>query len=369
MKDKLKVIQFLPELNSGGVERGTIEFSAWLVERGHDSTVVSAGGRQEGKLADHGGKHVTLPVHKKSISSLFQVKPVRKLLEDLAPDVIHVRSRVPAWIVWLAWRKMDPATRPKLVSTFHGMYSVSFYSAIMAKAERIIAISDCVQNYILKNYSVSKSLITKIYRGLDQNEFNTNPVPSEWEASFYSQYPQLKDKKLILMPGRLTRWKGQEHFIKMMAKVVAEEPSCVGLLAGEADPNKEHFKQELVDMAKDLGISANIVFLGHRSDVKELYKVSDITCHMSTKEEPFGRTVPEALASGCKVIAYDRGGASESLGAAYPAGLTKPDDIEAFAEKLLSSLDQAVEIHLPKDFYLSTQAEKTFAVYLDALGL
>jgi len=206
----IKVIQILPALDAGGVERGTVEFARELVARGHESMVISNGGRQVAQLEAEGSRHIHMPVHRKSLLSLTQVPAMRRLLTELKPDIVHVRSRAPAWITWLAWRKMNPATRPRLVSTFHGMYSVNAYSAIMAKAEHIIAISDCVNEYIVKNYHVDPARITRIFRGLDPALFQHNQVPRQWQDQLLCDYPQFAGKRLLLMPGRLSRWKGQE---------------------------------------------------------------------------------------------------------------------------------------------------------------
>ena len=365
----LKVIQVLPELNSGGVERGTIEFAKALVEKGHQSIVISNGGRQVERLEAEGSQHIQMPVHKKSPVSLLQVNAMRKLLAELKPDIVHVRSRVPAWIVWLAWRKLSKESRPKLISTFHGMYSVNAYSAVMAKAEQVIAISDCVHEYILSNYQVDPAKITRIYRGLDRTSFSESVLSDDWKQTFFSDYPEAKHKKLILMPGRLTRWKGQEAFIEMMANLVSKSSDCHGLIVGEADPNKAHYEEELKTLCKSKGLEDKISFLGHRSDIQNLYKLADVTCHMSNKSEPFGRTVPEALATGCMVVAYNRGGASESLNAAFPQGVVEVDNTEAFAEKIyeLTNLDSPLDIVLPEDFYLEHQAAETLKVYERAL--
>lgn len=366
-KQQLRIVQVLPELNAGGVERGTVEFARELVKAGHESIVISSGGRQVSKLESEGTKHIAVPVHKKSLSSFFQVRPMRRLLAELKPDVVHVRSRVPAWIVWLAWRKMNPATRPKLISTFHGMYSVNAYSAIMAKAEYIISISDCVSDYIFSNYSVAPDRLVRIYRGLDRNEFNKASNIDKWKVELFLKYPQFKDKKLILMPGRLTRWKGQEAFLDMMSILVAIDSRCHGVVVGEAEPNKEHYLQELKEQCSRLGLDDSVTFVGHRSDINNFYALSSVTCHMSNKAEPFGRTVPEALASGVPVVAYDRGGASESLKAGFPEGLVAADDIDAFARKIADLLDAEVNIKLPDEFYLDSQARETLNVYYRAL--
>lgn len=359
----LKIVQVLPALNSGGVERGTVELARELVLGGHTSVVISSGGRMVDGLLAEGSEHISFPVHRKSLWSLLQVRPMRRLLESLAADVVHVRSRAPAWIVWLAWRRMNPATRPRLVSTFHGMYSVNFYSAVMARAEHLIAISDCVKNYITTNYKADERRISLIPRGLDPAAFNREACTPEWKKELFRQYPQLQNKHIILMPGRLTRWKGQEAFLEMMFRLIRLRQDCHGVVVGDAEPGKQHYFDELLAMRSSLGLDEAVTFVGHRSDIAQFYGLASVTCHMSNKEEPFGRTVPESLASGTPVVAYDRGGASESLNVGFPQGLVAPDDIVGFAARVADVIDADAVLTLPESYYLSSQLASTLAVY------
>jgi glycosyltransferase involved in cell wall biosynthesis len=365
----LKIVQVLPALNSGGVERGTVELARELVKGGHQSVVISNGGRMIEGLIAEGSEHITFPVHRKSLMSLLQVRPMRRLLQSLGADVVHVRSRAPAWIVWLAWRKMNPSTRPRLVSTFHGMYSVNFYSAVMARAEHNIAISDCVKKYIVDNYHVDNSRITLIPRGLDPSAFNPEACSKAWKEELFSAYPALRGKHIILMPGRLTRWKGQEAFLQMMAQLQRLRKDCHGVVVGDAEPGKQHYYEELLAMRNTLGLDEAVTFVGHRSDIAAFYGLASITCHMSNKEEPFGRTVPESLATGTPVVAYDRGGASESLNAGFPQGLVPADDVVSFAARVDDLIDAETAIKLPENYYLSSQLANTLAVYRRLLGL
>jgi hypothetical protein len=180
------------------VERGTVEFARELVARGHESIVISNGGRQVERLEAEGSRHICMPVHRKSLRSLAQVRPMRRLLAELKPDIIHVRSRAPAWIAWLAWRGMPKSSRPRLVSTVHGMYSVNAYSAIMTKAEQIIAISDCVHDYITQNYGIPETRITRVYRGLDPGVFRQEGDDEAWREQLLEEYPQFRDRRLLV---------------------------------------------------------------------------------------------------------------------------------------------------------------------------
>ena len=258
----MKVLQVLPELNAGGVERGTLDLARHLVEQGHQSLVVSHGGRLVETLEREGSTHIARPVHRKSPRSLAQVRPMRRLLHELQPDIVHVRSRMPAWIVWLAWRRMSPTTRPRLISTFHGLYSVNRYSAIMAKAEHCIAISACVRDYMQRHYSIPDNRLTLIPRGVDTEAFCPGPVDEAWWQQLHRDYPATQGRQLILMPGRLSRWKGQTHFLTLMAELVRRHPHCHGLIVGDADPAKAHYRQELEQQCQDLGLSQHLSFWG-----------------------------------------------------------------------------------------------------------
>jgi glycosyltransferase involved in cell wall biosynthesis len=368
-KRSLKIIQILPALDAGGVERGTVEFARELVRRGHESIVISNGGRQVERLEAEGSRHIRMPVHRKSLRSLAQVRTLRRLLADLQPDIIHVRSRAPAWLAWLAWRKLPAATRPRLVSTVHGMYSVNAYSAIMTRTEHVIAISDCVHDYITQNYGVPAERITRIYRGLDPGVFKQDSDDHDWREQLFSEYPQFRDKRLLLMPGRLSRWKGQEAFLDAMQRLGQLRSDCHGVVVGAAETNKQHYRKELLDKRHSLGLDQQVTFVGHRSDIQSFYRLADLCCHLSNKAEPFGRTVPEALACGCPVIAYDRGGASESLHAAFPEGLVEADNVDAFARRADELLHRdAADIRLPEQFFLQHQTEATLAVYHQLLS-
>jgi len=360
----MRVLQALPALHSGGVERGTVEFAAELVKRGHESFVVSRGGPMAEQLRGQGSKHIFMPIHRKNPASFGQILPMRRLLLALKPDIVHVRSRMPAWIVFLALKSLPVSARPAVVSTFHGMYSVNPYSAIMTRADHVIAVSQCVRDYVLKSFPVPEERLSVIQRGVDVAAFRQRELSKQWLDRWFRQYPQLIDQKIIMMPGRISRWKGQMGFLAMMAELVRERPDCHGIIAGGAEPGKEHFLEELEKERTRLNLTDRVSFLGQRNDMTTLYLLADVVCHMSTKPEPFGRTVTEALASGTPVIAYNRGGAAETLQACFREGLVPPDDIDAFARAVCRQLDAGPPaIEVPHRFRLEAQTEATLQVY------
>lgn len=365
----MRILQALPALYSGGVERGTVEFAADLVKRGHESFVVSKGGPMAEQLRGQGSKHIFMPIHRKTPVSFGQILPMRKLLLELKPDIVHVRSRMPAWIIFLALKTIPADQRPAVVSTFHGMYSVTPYSAIMTRADHIIAVSGCVRDYVLNNYPVPEDKLTVIQRGVDVDAFRQRELSSQWLDRWLRQYPQLADQKIIMMPGRISRWKGQLDFLAMMAQLVRERPDCHGIIVGGAEPGKESFLEELERERARLDLVDRVSFLGQRNDMTTLYLLADVVCHMSTKPEPFGRTVTEALASGTPVAAFDRGGAAETLRACFPGGLVPPDDTRAFTDTVTTLLDNpAPDIQIPWHFRLEAQTETTLAVYQNLLA-
>jgi len=330
----MKVLQILPELNSGGVERGTFEIGRFLVQQGHDALVVSNGGRLVPQLAAAGIRHVAMPVHRKRLGSLFQIAPLRRLLQTERPDILHIRSRVPGWIAWLAWRKLDPQTRPRLVSTVHGFYTANAYSAVMTRGERAIAVSDSIREYVLKNYPrVTPENIRVIHRGASPEEYPRGYQPAaDWLTQWRREQPQLAGKALLLLPGRITRWKGQEDFLHLIAQLKSRGLAVHGLLAGDTHPKKRAFADELRALAAQLNISADVTFLGHRSDVRDVMAISEIVFSLSRDPEAFGRVSLEAMALGRPVIGCDHGGVGEQLRALFPAGAVPIGDLNALAE-------------------------------------
>ncbi|MBK1833678.1 glycosyltransferase family 4 protein [Roseibacillus ishigakijimensis] len=327
----MKVLQVLPELNSGGVERGTLEVARHLVALGHQSIVLSHGGRLVEPLEREGSTHLTYPVHKKSLLALRHVGAIRRLLLEHRPDILHLRSRAPAWLCYLAWKNLPPKERPRLVTTVHGFYSVNAYSAVMTRGESVICVSHAVQDYVLKNYpQTDATKLTVIHRGIEPAEYFPAYRPSpEWTARWHEEQPQLAGKTLLTLPGRVTRWKGQEDFLTLLAALKNDFPRIHGLIAGGPHPRKQAFWDELQEKTQELGLNDSVTFLGHRSDLREVLASSDLVFSLSKDPEAFGRVSLEALSLGKPVIAYHHGGVAEQMDALFPAGAVGIDDLAA----------------------------------------
>jgi glycosyltransferase involved in cell wall biosynthesis len=361
----MKVLQILPELNGGGVERGTLEVAGFLVGRGDESIVISHGGRMVADLEKAGSRHFTLPVHRKALASLGQIPKLRRIFLAEKPDIIHLRSRLPAWLAWLAWKSLPRASRPRLVTTVHGFYSVSGYSAVMTWGERVIAVSESVRNYILKNYpKTDAAKVRVIHRGVDLAEYPVGFAPSaEWLAA----HPVPEGRIPLLMPGRLTRWKGQEDFIRLIAKMIESGAPVHGLIVGEPHPKKLAFLDELKQLAAELGVTDHVSFLGHRTDLREIMAVSEIVYSLSHDPEAFGRVALEALALGKPVIAYDHGGVAEQLRAIFPEGLVKPGDLNCAIDRTGEILNRRPTPSSAGAFALERMLGSTLEVYQSVL--
>ena len=316
----MRVLQLLPELKFGGVERGTVDLSHYLSSLGHDSAVVSAGGRLVEKLSSHGANHFPLPIAKKNFLALKQFMKLRDIYLEFQPDIIHVRSRFPAWINFLALKSMA-SKKPIVISTFHGLYSKPFYSKSMSYADDIIAISKTVQDYVFKNYDVDQSRVHLIYRGCDIAGIqHVGTFRSLVYFLVRRISPNERNKTLLTLPGRITGWKGIEDFLKLFSQL--DEAKYHGLIPGPVNGNKKRYFQSLLALVKKYNLESAITFCGARTDIANIYKISDIVFNLSSKPEPFGRTIIEAAACGTHVMGWNRGGVKESIGMINPRGLS-----------------------------------------------
>ena len=366
----MHVVQILPALEAGGVERGTLEIGAALVRAGHRSTVISSGGRLVPELVAGGSDHIGMPVHAKRLASLSQVGKLRNVLSALAPDIVHARSRLPAWLAWWAMRRLAVDRRPRFVTTVHGLYTVNAYSAIMTRGERVIAISAAVRDYVLTHYPrCDPEALRLIHRGVDASEFPRGHVPpAAWRAALREEFPALAGKRLLVLPGRLVRWKGAMTFLRLLAEVVPERDAVHGVLVGGPDRPRSAFPAELERECGRLGLGDRVTFAGHRSDLREWLAVAELSFNLSTHPEPFGRTVIEALSLGTPVVAFDSGGPAETVGTCFPRGLVPDGDFEALVERVAALLDGVKPEVRPCPFNLSRMQDATLAVYAELLA-
>ncbi|ANG61214.1 glycosyl transferase [Marinobacterium aestuarii] len=361
----MKVVQLLPALQGGGVEKGTLEVARALVEQGHESIVISAGGRLVEPLEREGSRHLCWDLGRKSPWTLRNIWALRRWLREEKPDILHLRSRMPAWVAWHAWKGLPEDSRPHLVTTVHGLHSVSGYSAVMCRGERVIAVSKTVEGYIRDNYpQTDMSRVRRIYRGIDPLEFphGYRPEPA-WLERWTSEYPALVGKRVLTLPGRLTRLKGHNDFIDLMQVLKTAGMPVHGLIVGAEDPKRQAYAQEIRTRIEALDLGADITLTGGRDDIRDIYALSDLVLSLSTKPESFGRTVAEALSLGVPVAGYAHGGVGEILAALYPAGAVPLGDMDALAGTVKTLLDGGERPAGNTVFLQSTMLEQTLAVY------
>ena len=371
MKNKLTVVQMLPALNSGGVERGTVDLSNELVKRGWRSIVVSSDGRMREELIDGGAEHLNWEVGKKSLSTFKYIVKIRRLLINENVDVLHLRSRLPAWMGYLAWLTISKDKRPYLVTTVHGPYSVGWYSSVMTRGESVIAVSDYIKNYILDNYlKVNEQAIKVIHRGINtHNYYPSFRAKEEWRDSFFREYPELKGKRIILFPGRVTRWKGQLEFIDLFKELLNDHLDLHGLVVGGADPRREAFFEEVKEKVRVNKLDDAVTFTGDRRDMREIMSISSMVVSLANAPEAFGRTVMESLSLGVPVVGYSHGGVEEQLQSMCPEGMVKPLDIKDALRAAKQILESHHKVKPNKDYTLSMMLDKTIKIYQDGLAL
>jgi glycosyltransferase involved in cell wall biosynthesis len=368
MSRPLTVVQLLPALESGGVERSTLEIAEALVQAGHRAIVVSAGGRLLPALAATGAEHITLDIGRKSPLALRHVPALRRLFAEARVDIVHARSRLPAWLARLALRGLPVAGRPRFVTTVHGLNSPSRYSAVMASGERVICVSQTVRDYVLAQYpGTDPGRLRVIARGIDPAEFPSTPSPDHAaRARVAARYPQLAgDGPLLLLPGRGTRLKGHADALRLLAGLHAHGSDARLWLLGSRDPGRDAYVTELEAMAKTLGIAAAIAITPPTAAIAQAYAASDLVLQLSRKPESFGRTVVEALSVGRPVLGWAHGGVGELLRELQPRGAVAPFDQAALEAGALALLAQPPPPAIRIPYTLRAMKDATLAVYAE----
>lgn len=361
---KLTVLQILPALQSGGVERGTLEVASHLVSQGHRSLVMSGGGRMVAELETAGSTHITCPVGRKSLLTFLLIPKLRELWRREQVDIVHVRSRFPAWVVYLAWKGMRREQRPHLVTTVHGYYRPGCYSRIMTCGERVIVISKTIEDYAQRVYKVNPDKLHLIYRGVDISKYTPSYQPDEgWQQAWFSEYPHTQGKRLLVLPARISRWKGATDFVDMLRLVCQQHKDIHALLVGEVASGKQSFADTLQQKIQQAGLSECVTLTGYRKDVKQIMAMSTIVYSLSTEPEAFGRTTIEALSLGVPVIGYDHGGVGEQLAAILPEGAVQVGNVAEAAMLTLSWLEQPPAIMPNTQFSLQEMQQRTLVVY------
>jgi len=332
------VMQIVPSLVTGGAERGAVDVACALVAAGAKALVVSSGGPMVRELERGGALHVTMPVDSKNPFVMrANIDRLVALVEEHGVDIIHVRSRAPAWSARAAARR----TSRRFVTTFHGTYNSTNpikyrYNAIMTSGQRVIAISDFIAQHIRDDYRVPAARIETIHRGVDVDIFDPAAVPPARVIKLATDWRLPDGASVVMLPGRLTRWKGQTVFLQAVARL--KHQNFCAVLVG-SDQGRTGYRAELEDLVNDLGLASVVRFVDECRDMPAAFMLADVVVSASTDPEAFGRVIAEAQAMGRPVVASDHGGAREIVIAEETGWLVPPADADALAAAVDGALD------------------------------
>jgi glycosyltransferase involved in cell wall biosynthesis len=364
-----RVLQLLPALGDGGVERSAVEMARHLSGLGLDNIVASAGGDLVGEIEAAGAMHVRLPVGSKSPARMLaNARVLAGLIDREAVDIVHARSRAPAWAGVLASRMSK--RRPAFVTTFHGVYGhrsalKRWYNAVMLRGPLVIANSEYIRGHIVAVYGVPAERIALAPRGVDPAVFDPALIPATTVESIRAEFQVPPGATLILLVGRLTRWKGQGVFLDALASL--RDLPLVGVLVGEGG-----MRAELETRARDLGVADRVRFPGSRRDIPALFAAADLAVSASTEPEAFGRVTIEAMAMETPVVATAHGGSLETVLPGRTGWLVPPGDAAALAAAIrravadpgaLAAMGAAGRSHVLARFTVSRTVEAEFDVY------
>lgn len=371
------IMQVIPALGAGGAEQGCIDICAALRQAGATAIVVSSGGPRVHEIERAGGTHITMPVESKNPFTMWRnARRLRRLIRKYNVDIVHARSRAPAW----SCLRACIGTNARFMTTCHAPYNISgkakkFYNSAIAQGERVIAISNFVADYLRKNYKTDPRRIRVVHRGVALEKFHPTSVTAERLVKISQAWRLPDGASIIMLPGRLTRWKGHHVLIDAMALLDRDDVFCVMI---GADQGRTAYRQELEEAIRAKNLEGRIRITDHCNDMPAAYMLSNVVVSASTDPEGFGRVPMEAQAMGRPVIATDHGGARETILRGETGWLVPPGDAAALAR----ALDEALSIdptqravlatramaHIAKHFTREKMADQTLNVYAELLA-
>ena len=374
--DKPVILQVIPQLNTGGAERTTLDVAAALVREGFTALVASEGGRMEPELAASGAELIRMPAaskapHKIASNAFF----LRDLIRKRNVRIVHARSRAPAWSALTA----ASVTGVPFVTTYHGIYNAGnplkrFYNSVMIRADAVIANSQWTADHILREYRKPPKRLVVIPRGTDPEKFDPASVPPDRIADLRKQWGVAEDDFVAFLPGRLTRWKGQGVLLEALAEMKArgDISKVRAIFAGDAQ-GRDDYEKELREKIASLGLQDNAFIVGHVEDMVTAYAASDVVISASTDPEAFGRIAAEASSMAKPVIASDHGGARETVLTNVSGFLVPPGDAAALAhalERVIATpphgrinMGMAGRAHIIRNYSREGMCRETIALY------
>ena len=374
----MNILQVLPELNAGGVERTTIEIAQALSAAGHVPHVACAGGRMEDELSAAGGILHRLPVGSKNPLTLrSNTRALIKIIKQHNIGLVHARSRAPAWPAKAAARE----AKIPFITTYHGIYNAKSrlkrrYNAVMTKADLIIANSNFTKNHIIEEHGTDPKKIIVIPRGVDMDLFDPAQISARDIDAVRADWGVDGTRPVLLLPGRVTRWKGQLVAVNALAKLESKGMDADLVLLGDPQ-GRDEYVEEIKAAAAELGLTGNVKTAAHTDNMPAAYAACDLVISASTDPEAFGRVAAEAQAMHKLVMASDHGGARETVIDGETGSLTKPGDAAALAAAItavlarpkddLLHMGKAARARIGREYSDTALKTATLAVYERAL--
>lgn len=365
------VMRLLSSLKHDESERGIFHLGRALVKNGHTSIIVSSADDDNElvkRLERDGNLYHQLYMNKKSWLSLLQIAPLRHLIEQYNPDVIHVHSRTPAWILHLALRRARVKRPPKLVSTMYGFYPINKYSQALLDVDTIITVSDSVTNYLkkgLRREDMGTKVIKRIYRGIDTRRYPYRHNPSVyWLRRTFAEYPELEHKKWLVFPTIIGNEYGQEWLIDILGNLQQQFPNIHVIIMDEdyrdGDVAHEDFRQRTTA----LNLNERITYVGSkRNDMREWLSAANIVMALANQPESIGINALQAIHLGTPVIGWDQAAFSEILQPLYPQGLVKNYNAQSLCKAVRNQLESITRPEITDQFTMREMISETLAVY------
>jgi glycosyltransferase involved in cell wall biosynthesis len=338
LPDSPVILQVLPSLITGGVERGAVEIAQAIAEAEATSLVASAGGPLVRAIERAGGTHFTLPLTTKSPFGIWRnAAALERLIRSERVSLVHARSRAPAWSAWLACQR----TGVPFVTTYHGAYGEEFplkrrYNAVMARGRIVITASQYIADLVMQQHGVPADRIRVIQRGVDPAQFDPAAINGNRIAKLAESWRLPHGVRTVMLPGRLTAWKGQAVLLDAIVRL--GRSNVMAVLVG-SHQGRHHYARQLEQQAARRGIADWLRLVGQCDDMPAAYRLADVVVHASTQPEAFGRVVIEAQAMGRPVIASDLGGPVETVRHGETGWRVRPGDPDALARAIGMALD------------------------------
>lgn len=369
-------MQIIPELGAGGAEQGCIDVAAEITASGAKSIVVSNGGNRLHELARIGAVHINLPVNSKNPLVMWNnIGRLRRLIRRHDVDIVHVRSRAPAWSAYKACK----GTKAHFMTTCHAPYNIGseikrYYNSIITRGERVIAISNMVADYLRRNYRFDETKIRVVHNGIALEKFHPTAVTPERLITLARSWRIPDGANIVMLPARLTRWKGHHVLIEAISRLGRRDLFCV--LIG-ADQGRTEYRKELEETIQQKGLGGRVRIVDHCNDMPAAYMLATVVVSASTDPEGFGRVPVEAQAMGRPVIATDHGGARETIIHGQTGWLIPPGEPQALADAIQESLSLSANQrailatramgHIADHFTREQMTDKTMDVYAELL--